>query len=199
MSDIIRKPKQSRSIETKNKIIMSGFKLFAEKGYFKTNTAEIAKEAGVSTGIVYGYFKDKRDILLDVLDIFIDNVYEPIFGMFNRLTAPIDFNFIFEHCIENVIKIHKNNAEIHETLHSLSSTDEAVKLKFEKVETKITDVITEKLYKLGYKSDNTYEKVHLAINIIQAFSHECIYDNHTNVDYSIMKKLVINMLVKLFE
>ena len=31
-------------------------------------TAEIAKEAGVSTGIVYHYFKDKKAILLAAVD-----------------------------------------------------------------------------------------------------------------------------------
>ena len=54
----IRKPIQKRSIEKKGKIIESGFELICEKGYYNTNTAEIAKNAGVSTGIVYQYFKD---------------------------------------------------------------------------------------------------------------------------------------------
>ena len=55
----IREPIQKRSIEKKEKIIKSGFELICEKGYYNTNTAEIAKAAGVSTGIVYQYFKDK--------------------------------------------------------------------------------------------------------------------------------------------
>ena len=41
----------------------TGHILFCEKGYYRTNTAEIAKAAGVSTGIVYSYFHDKKDIL----------------------------------------------------------------------------------------------------------------------------------------
>ena len=39
----IRKPIQKRSIEKKEKIIESGFELICEKGYYNTNTAEIAK------------------------------------------------------------------------------------------------------------------------------------------------------------
>ena len=54
MAENIREPQQKRSIDKKNRIIEAGYKLFAEKGYFDTNTAEIAKEAGVSTGIIYG-------------------------------------------------------------------------------------------------------------------------------------------------
>ena len=52
----IREPKQKRSIEKKEKIIEVGFELICKNGYHNTNTAKIAKEAGVSTGIVYQYF-----------------------------------------------------------------------------------------------------------------------------------------------
>ena len=69
MKNIVREPRQERAIEKKNKIIKAGYELFSEVGYYGTNTAEIAKRAGVSTGIVYGYFQDKRDILLSVLEI----------------------------------------------------------------------------------------------------------------------------------
>mgnify|MGYP002970216084 CR=1 FL=1 len=41
----IRKPIQKRSIEKKEKIIQSGFELICKKGYYNTNTAEIAKAA----------------------------------------------------------------------------------------------------------------------------------------------------------
>ena len=63
----IRKPIQKRSIEKKKKIIHAGFELICQKGYYNTNTAEIAKDQAstpVSGGeitveanvtIVYGY------------------------------------------------------------------------------------------------------------------------------------------------
>lgn len=41
----IRIPKQKRSIEKKDAIIVASYELFCEKGYYKTNTAEIAKAA----------------------------------------------------------------------------------------------------------------------------------------------------------
>ena len=74
MKTTIRQPKQERAIEKKKKIIDAGYKLFSEQGYFGCTTPEIAKMAGVSTGIVYGYFNDKHDILLCVLDIYIKEV-----------------------------------------------------------------------------------------------------------------------------
>ena len=74
----IREPVQKRSIEKKEKIIESGFELICEKGYYNTNTAEIAKNAGVSTGIIYQYFKDKHDIFIEALKKFADNIFYPM-------------------------------------------------------------------------------------------------------------------------
>ena len=51
-----RVPIQKRSIEKKQKILDAGFELFCKKGYYKTNTIEIAKHAGVSTGAFYRLF-----------------------------------------------------------------------------------------------------------------------------------------------
>lgn len=62
--DAVRMPKQKRAILKRNRIIESGFKLICENGYYNTNTALIARDAGVSTGIVYQYFNDKKEILL---------------------------------------------------------------------------------------------------------------------------------------
>ena len=85
MKNEVRQPQQERSIEKKNKIIEAGYQLFSEVGYYGTNTVEIAKRAGVSTGIVYGYFQDKRDILICVLEIYINKVFAPYFKLFDKI------------------------------------------------------------------------------------------------------------------
>ena len=74
----IREPIQKRSIEKKEKIIQAGFELICEKGYYNTNTAEIAKVAGVSTGIVYQYFKDKHDILIEGIKLYSNSIFYPM-------------------------------------------------------------------------------------------------------------------------
>ena len=52
-----------------------------EKGYHNTNTAEIAKVAGVSTGIVYNYFKDKHDILIEGIKIYANDIFYPMLNL----------------------------------------------------------------------------------------------------------------------
>lgn len=198
MKKEIRVPKQERSIEKKNKIIGAGYELFSEVGYYGTNTAEIAKRADVSTGIVYGYFRDKRDILICVLEIYINKVFDPFLKLFEKLSPPIDFESLIPKLIDQTIKTHKNNTKIHEMLHALASTDEAVNAKFIDLEDQITVKISEKFENLGLKIPNALEKIHFAMDIIQSFSHEYVYDKHDYIDYKIMKSMVVKAVTSLF-
>ncbi|WP_407314522.1 TetR/AcrR family transcriptional regulator [Desulfosporosinus sp. SB140] len=66
----VRKPKQLRSINTKEKILEVAFSLFCKKGYYNTTTNEIAKQAEVSIGSLYSYYKDKDTILLEILELY---------------------------------------------------------------------------------------------------------------------------------
>ncbi len=59
----IRVPTQKRSIEKKRSLIKAGFELFSELGFYKVNTKQIAKQAGVSIGSYYAYFEDKPNYL----------------------------------------------------------------------------------------------------------------------------------------
>ena len=89
-SNEIREPIQKRSIEKKEKIIKAGFELICEKGYYNTNTAEIAKAAGVSTGIVYQYFKDKHDIMYASINNGVQVIKNNNFSLFVNLNNDKD-------------------------------------------------------------------------------------------------------------
>ncbi len=69
--------------KTKRNILNAGLKLFARKGYHGTSIADIAKEAGISKGLAYNYFKSKDElaeaILLMALE-FLDE-FDALFKM----------------------------------------------------------------------------------------------------------------------
>src|SRR6266853_3156193 len=50
------------------RILDAAVKVFAERGYFSSTVAEIARAAGVADGTIYLYFKSKDDLLLSVFD-----------------------------------------------------------------------------------------------------------------------------------
>lgn len=198
MKNKVRQPKQGRSIEKKNKIIEAGYRLFSSVGYYGTNTAEIAKEAGVSTGIVYGYFNDKRDILICVLEIYIKTVTKPVFKIMEGLTAPVCVKTLVNDMLDVVIQIHKDHARLHNTLHSLAASDEGVFLQFSMLEKELTEKIVERLSELGFDETHLAEKVHLAMNEVQSFAHELVFDNHDYINYEIMRASVVKSITSLF-
>ena len=53
---------QPRAMETREKLLKSALELYTEKGYHTTTVDEIAKNAGLSTGVAYRYFKNKKDL-----------------------------------------------------------------------------------------------------------------------------------------
>lgn len=73
--DKTRIPKQQRSMETKKRIERAAFRLFSRKGIHGTNSKEIAEKAGVSTGSFYAYFKNKKQLLLEILEDFLNQTY----------------------------------------------------------------------------------------------------------------------------
>lgn len=58
---------QERSEATRNQILEAGLKCFAQHGYDKASTEAIAKEAGVSQGIIFHYFKTKEGLFTAIV------------------------------------------------------------------------------------------------------------------------------------
>ena len=195
----IREPKQQRSIEKKERIIKAAYELFSENGYYSTVTSDIAKRAGVSTGIVYGYFTDKRDILFYVLKDYINETATPVMEYMSALSKGASLSELIENVISLTESIHKKNANLHNILHSLAVVDEGINEQFLSLEKHITHSAAQKFTELGFSSDGLQEKIHIAMNLIQSYAHEAIYDKHDYIDYDAMKEQVIGILTNLFK
>ncbi len=199
MIDNIREPKQQRAIEKKEKIIEAGFNLICKNGYYNTNTAEIAKVAGVSTGIVYQYFKDKYDILIEGLEKYGDDIFFPVLKKKDIIFDKKDFEKILRQMINYYIDNHKVGAIAHEEIMSMVHSDKKVAEYYYKRELEMTNVFKEILINNNFKDDNLYEKVHIMLGLIDNLCHEVIYHKHNDMNYETMTELVINNIKSLFK
>lgn len=193
----IREPVQKRSIEKKEKIIESGFELICEKGYYNTNTAEIAKNAGVSTGIIYQYFKDKHDIFIEALKKFADNIFYPMLDIPLKGFDKNNLNEIVRKMIDNFIQNHKLSQSAHEEIMAMAHSDKDVAFYFHKREIEMTEKIYDLLVKNGFDSKNLMEKSHIAIGLIDNLCHEIVYHKHSELNYNVMTDICIETIVKL--
>src|SRR5580658_10786110 len=53
--------------ETRSRLIEAASRSFAERGYDGTRIAEIAREAGLSSGAIYAHYRSKAELLLAAL------------------------------------------------------------------------------------------------------------------------------------
>jgi len=197
-SNEIREPIQKRSIEKKEKIIKAGFELICEKGYYNTNTAEIAKAAGISTVIVYQYFKDKHDILVEGIKKYASDIFYPMLNI--TTTIKIDKNNldkILRNMINAFIENHKLSQVAHEEIMSMTHSDKEIAEFFQENEMAMTKNISNVLLKNGFNSSNLDEKVHIAIHLIDDLCHEIVYHKHKDLNYDVMIDLVIENILNL--
>ena len=64
--------------QRRGQIVRAAVKLFSEQGYYTTTIQSIAREAGISTGLIYQYFRDKDDILLPSLRLVLQTYEKEI-------------------------------------------------------------------------------------------------------------------------
>lgn len=196
----IRIPTQKRSIEKRNKIIEKGFELMCNNGYYNTNTNEIAKYAGVSTGIIYQYFNDKKDIFMAGVENYANKIMYPMLNILK--TQKIDLNNLDEilsDMIDNFIKSHTISKKAHEELMAMSHLDEDVKNIFKNSELEMTNKIVSLLENNEITTDHLKEKVHIIIGAIDNLCHEIVYHKHEQLNYDIMKKEVINLITSMLK
>ena len=69
MSTIDSTRKQRRTAAKRELILEAAGRLFAEKGYHRTTTKDIAEASDVSEGTIYNYFSSKEDLLFGILKV----------------------------------------------------------------------------------------------------------------------------------
>ena len=187
----IRMPKQKRSIEKRNRIIEKGFELICKNGYYNTNTNDIAKYANVSTGIVYQYFNDKKDIFLEGVKLYYNSIMSPILDI-------IDFNKDLDDTINKIINKfilnHTLSKDAHEEIIALSHLDSDVSKIFHQKEIDMIERVITILDNSNIIINNKREKVYIIIGLIENLCHNIIYHNDGCFEYEKMRKEVTNAI-----
>src|SRR6188768_3258458 len=79
------------SINKKQRISEAAEALFATRGYGRTSTQLIAREAGVSEALIYKHFGSKDELLEDLIKAGYRRIVEHNSGMLNYAGPPLEF------------------------------------------------------------------------------------------------------------
>lgn len=192
----VREPIKKTSIAKKEKIIETGFELMCNKGYHNVTCVDIAHYAGVSTGIIYQYFKDKRDIFISGTKDYANKIMFPMLDIIvNKKIDKSNLKEMISKMIDSFIKTHTIKKEAHEELMAMTNLDEDIAKIFTESELKMTKQISEILIESGFDKTNIEEKVHIFTNMIDNYCHEVVYHKHKDLDYDVMKEEILNIIV----
>lgn len=90
-----RRQKRAIVIDKRKEILNSAIDHFARNGYSRANIKEIAEKAGVATGTVYLYFKNKDDLLVQSMKAMMELNLEKIKQKVAEVEPAIDRLFMF--------------------------------------------------------------------------------------------------------
>lgn len=199
MSDIpIREPIQKRSIEKKTKIIKAGLDLFCKKGFYNTNTVEIAKTAGVSTGTVYSYFKNKEDIYVASFEYFLDSYLRPLLDELETLPKPVDTQALIDKCIDLFINLYVNSKQTINELGLMQQSNPEIMQHFAAYEDMILSALVKTFDNPNITKKNLSEKMYLLYTMADILGQEHAFHYHKNIDLDVLRQQITATITYLF-
>lgn len=185
----IREPKQARSIRKKELILKTGFYLICKDGFHNVNTDLIAKQAKVSTGIIYSYFIDKRDIFLQGMEKFSVPILFPLESAIkSHRMKPNNIHETLPLVIDKCIKVHETQQDIHESISMMEHIDSDVGEFLHQKEIQTANSIAKYIQDNGWNISNIDEKVHIIIGIVDSICHEAVFHKHQGLSIEKYKK-----------
>ena len=183
-----RMPVQKRSVEKRERIVRNGFELMCNNGYFNTTTSDIAKYVGVSTGIIYQYFNDKKEIFIEGFSKYSDDIMFPILDILKNNTIKLDnMEKLLNEMLNVFIEKHTLSKRAHEEMLALAHLVEDIDKIFLEQEIDATKAVTNVLRENGIGGEGLEERVHIIIGIVENYCHEIVYHKHSILNYDVMK------------
>jgi len=106
-------PKVGMEEIRRDQVIAATTRCIVQKGIVNLSVKDIASEAGVSTGIIYHYFKNKEEILMHVIKAAFQQSHQVVMDTVEPLESPRDK--LIKH-IENINDVAKDNSQFYALL-----------------------------------------------------------------------------------
>ncbi|MGG4442671.1 TetR/AcrR family transcriptional regulator [Brevibacillus fortis] len=99
-----RTPAENERIRqaAKDKIHAAAMTLFIKKGYHATSIDDVAKQAQISKGLLYNYYKGKEELLAAMVQVRIEEVKEVMEAAMKLATPSEQLRHIVEGALDNV-------------------------------------------------------------------------------------------------
>jgi AcrR family transcriptional regulator len=134
------RPRRGSAEQTRERLVTAATSLFNRSGYHGTDSNQIAKESGYSTGVFYKHFKDKREIFLAAYETWVASEWKAVAV---ELTAGGTVEEIARRLVALSIDFHARWRGLRSSLLELVFTDAEVKRLYRKQRRRQLDVMAE--------------------------------------------------------
>ena len=110
-------------LEKQKAILDAAASVFAKKGYHQANIADICKKARISNGALYKYFKNKKDLYVQVFSSHIDRLVD-IFDLFYKImeTSGHSFFDLIDELLKKIPRFIEEERDYIKIYHDLGSS-----------------------------------------------------------------------------
>ena len=122
----------------KEKIYQAAIEEFYKKGFLKAKMQDIAKKAGISTGLTYSYYNNKEDLFASIVEPIYKEILQPLENEKGRDSEIGDPVNLFEQESAFILQLLRQKREVF-----LILIDHSKGTKFEKAKDQIINVIKE--------------------------------------------------------
>lgn len=194
------KPIQARSQKTRDNLLKAALAMYEKKGYHKTTVDDIAAEAGVSTGIAYRYFRNKKDMLLSVISYGTENIVTIVdmenIGIPESIT---DVKQFLEAVLKAFEAFHTRYRDIHEELEGLQHTDEDVRKLYSGITEEKMKNIASRLAEFLHGDTNIREKAYAATGIMEQHCHMMMNNELYGLNADVMRDIAVNAVLSVLK
>lgn len=190
------KPVQARSQKTRENLLKAALAMYEKKGYHKTTVDDIAAEAGVSTGIAYRYFRNKKDLLLSVISYGADHIGS--IAQIDTTDLPAEITDIRQY-LTALLKafevFHIKYRDIHEELEGLQHTDEDVRKLYSGITDEKMKMTASRLAAFLHDDTNIREKAYAATGILEQHCHMMMNNALYGLNADVMRDLAVQAVL----
>lgn len=182
----------------KQRIKDAALKLMSEKGYFATSSNEIAREAGVSIGTFYSYFKDKKELYAELVDDIYTAVLTPI--NLNELPDDLSIEETVQLYVTAVFRGHEYQTAFQREISSLSKQSDEFRAIEMVHKSNILHVFSEalKACREELKPQDLETSTYIILTTVEAVIHDTLFHNGGKNKEAVIRELtamIVNYLV----
>lgn len=183
-------------IKSKKRILNAAMKVFSDYGYANANIRTIAKNADISIGGLYLYFKNKEDLYFTLMKSRMDDFAEKTKESVKDISDPSEAVRTFIAMSLNYAKKHKELILIQGKEHGFAFGIEMKKKFFKRQRNLIENIIRQGIQSGVFQNVNARETAKIVFSVIRGFVLSIIVEPDSLFLPDECSRLILNGLIR---